>query len=73
MYEVGLWQIIQEVEAYELFYANAVDNQAIVIPETIDAIRGMNGLEASIVNSIRKTNKSSPKRVLKISVQNEFS
>lgn len=33
------------MEADELFYAHAVDNQAIVIPETIDAIRALTGIE----------------------------
>lgn len=39
MYEVALWQDMLKVEADELYYAYVVDNQAIVIPETMDAIR----------------------------------
>ena len=35
-----------------------VDNQAIVIPETIDAIRALTGIEKSAENSIKKTNES---------------
>jgi glyceraldehyde-3-phosphate dehydrogenase (NAD(P)) len=35
-----------------------VDNQAIVIPETIDAIRALTGLEKNAQNSIHKTNTS---------------
>ncbi len=58
MYEVALWQDMLKVEGDELFYAYVVDNQAIVIPETIDAIRALTGLEASADNSIRKTNVS---------------
>lgn len=51
LYEVGLWADMLRVEGSELFYAYMVDNQAIVIPETIDAIRalsrhGPNGAES---------------------------
>ena len=47
MYEVALWQDMLKVESDELFYAYVVDNQAIVIPETIDAIRALTGIEES--------------------------
>ena len=40
----------------ELFYAYMVDNQAIVIPETIDAIRAISGSEKDHTNSIAATN-----------------
>lgn len=58
MYEVALWKDMLKVVRDELFYAYVVDNQAIVIPETIDAIRALTGLEESADRSIRKTNKS---------------
>ena len=58
MYEVALWQDMLKVEGDELFYAYVVDNQAIVIPETIDAIRALTNLEKNAQNSIQKTNKS---------------
>jgi glyceraldehyde-3-phosphate dehydrogenase (NAD(P)) len=58
MYEVALWQDMLKVQGDELFYAYVVDNQAIVIPETIDAIRAMTEIEKDSENSIRKTNKS---------------
>ena len=58
MYEVALWQDMLTVVGDELFYAYLVDNQAIVIPETIDAIRALIGLETQAENSIRKTNES---------------
>lgn len=50
LYEVALWQDMLTVQEDELFYAYMVDNQAIVIPETIDAIRALTGLatEASV-------------------------
>ncbi|SHM89465.1 glyceraldehyde 3-phosphate dehydrogenase (NAD(P)+) [Cyclobacterium lianum] len=58
MYEVALWQDMLKVEGDELYYAYVVDNQAIVIPETIDAIRALTGIEKSAVSSIKKTNES---------------
>lgn len=41
LYEVALWADMLKVERSELFYGYMVDNQAIVIPETIDAIRAL--------------------------------
>lgn len=58
MYEVALWQDMLKVIGDELFYAYVVDNQAIVIPETIDAIRALTELETDAKESIRKTNES---------------
>jgi glyceraldehyde-3-phosphate dehydrogenase (NAD(P)) len=58
MYEVALWQDMLKVEGNELYYAYVVDNQAIVIPETIDAIRALTGIEIQAKKSIEKTNKS---------------
>jgi glyceraldehyde-3-phosphate dehydrogenase (NAD(P)+) (phosphorylating) len=40
----------------ELFYAYMVDNQAIVIPETIDAIRALAGTVRAANESIVRTN-----------------
>jgi glyceraldehyde-3-phosphate dehydrogenase (NAD(P)) len=56
MYEVALWEDMLKVVNDELFYAYIVDNQAIVIPETIDAIRSLTGIEKDAVKSIQKTN-----------------
>jgi glyceraldehyde-3-phosphate dehydrogenase (NAD(P)) len=58
MYEVALWQDMLKVIDDELFYAYVVDNQAIVIPETIDAIRALSGIEKNAEFSIAKTNDS---------------
>jgi glyceraldehyde-3-phosphate dehydrogenase (NAD(P)) len=44
------------VQADELFYAYMVDNQAIVIPETIDAIRALTGRATTAAESMAKTN-----------------
>ena len=56
LYEVALWEDMLKVEGDELFYAYMVDNQAIVIPETIDAIRALTKAEADGAASIARTN-----------------
>ncbi|MFA5669820.1 MAG: type II glyceraldehyde-3-phosphate dehydrogenase [Balneolaceae bacterium] len=58
MYEVAIWEDMLKVIGNELFYAYLVDNQAIVIPETIDAIRALTGIELDAQKSINKTNLS---------------
>jgi glyceraldehyde-3-phosphate dehydrogenase (NAD(P)) len=56
LYEVALWADMLQVQRDELFYAYMVDNQAIVIPETIDAIRALSGSVKDANESIAKTN-----------------
>jgi glyceraldehyde-3-phosphate dehydrogenase (NAD(P)) len=55
LYEVALWEDLLTVRGDEAFYAYMVDNQAIVIPETIDAIRALAG-ERDAEASIARTN-----------------
>jgi len=56
LYEVALWGDMLKVERDELFYGYMVDNQAIVIPETVDAIRALIGQVRDPRESIAKTN-----------------
>lgn len=56
LYEVALWADMLCVQGDELFYAYMVDNQAIVIPETIDAIRALSGTVRAANESILRTN-----------------
>ncbi len=58
MYEVAIWEDMLKVEGDELYYAYLVDNQAIVIPENIDAIRALIGIVQSAEKSISTTNKA---------------
>jgi glyceraldehyde-3-phosphate dehydrogenase (NAD(P)+) (phosphorylating) len=58
LYEVALWEDMLTVRGDEAFYAYLVDNQAIVVPETIDAIRALTGIETDANASIAKTNAS---------------
>ena len=55
MWEVGLWEDSLTVKDNELFYNYQVYNQAIVVPETIDAIRALTGVEKDGSKSIAKT------------------
>lgn len=56
LYEVAVWADMLTVEGREAFYGYMVDNQAIVIPDTIDAIRALTGRERDAEASIARTN-----------------
>lgn len=58
MWEVGLWADNLTVIGNELFYNYQVFNQAIVIPETIDAVRALSGTEPDGLVSIQRTDSS---------------
>jgi len=58
MWEVGLWENSLTVIGNELFYNYQVYNQAIVVPENIDAIRALTGIEKVAADSIAKTDRS---------------
>ena len=58
LYEVALWADMLRVQDDELFYAYMVDNQAIVVPETIDAIRALMEITADAAESIAMTNEA---------------
>jgi len=58
MYEVALWEDILTVAGNELFYTYTVDNQAVVIPENIDAIRALAGTVTEANESIALTDQT---------------
>jgi len=58
MWEVGLWEDVIEVNGDEVYYTYQVDNQAIVIPENIDAIRALAGTVEDAHESIRRTDEA---------------
>jgi glyceraldehyde-3-phosphate dehydrogenase (NAD(P)) len=43
MWEVALWEDVLTVNGREVYYTYQVDNQAIVVPENVDAIRALCG------------------------------
>lgn len=58
MWEVAVWQDVLSVQDSEAFLTYQVDNQAIVVPETIDAIRALTGTVRSPQESIATTDQS---------------
>lgn len=58
MWEVGLWEDSLTVKGAELFYNYQVYNQAIVVPETVDAVRALTGIEENGLRSIAKTDRA---------------
>jgi glyceraldehyde-3-phosphate dehydrogenase (NAD(P)) len=58
MWEVALFEEALAVQDGELFLTFQVHNEAIVIPETIDCIRAVTGLERDRAASIAKTDRS---------------
>ncbi|MDZ4745741.1 MAG: type II glyceraldehyde-3-phosphate dehydrogenase [bacterium] len=58
MWEVGIWEDGLTVVGNEVFYNYQVYNQAIVVPETIDAIRALSNLEPDARRSIAMTDRS---------------
>ena len=55
LWEVAVWEDSLGVEGTEVFLTYQVHNEAIVIPETIDAIRALTGLETDGARSVAKT------------------
>lgn len=58
MWEVGLWEDSLTVIDQEVFYNYQVYNQAIVVPETIDAVRALTGIETDARASIARTDRA---------------
>jgi len=58
MWEVGLWEDSLTLRGNEVFYNYQVYNQAIVVPEAIDAIRALTGIERDGRASIAQTDKA---------------
>ncbi|MEP0763184.1 MAG: hypothetical protein HRF48_10670 [Chloroflexota bacterium] len=55
MGEVGLWEDVLEVKGNEVYYTYQVDNQAIVVPESVDAIRALTESVQDGHESIQRT------------------
>ena len=58
LWEVGLWEDSLTVAGNEVFYTYQVYNQAIVVPETIDAIRALTSSERDGNESITRTDRA---------------
>ena len=55
LWEVALWADVLNVEGREAFYTYQVFNEAIVVPESIDAIRALTGIVTDAAESIALT------------------
>lgn len=58
MWEVAFWEDLLHVDGRDVAFYYQVHNEAIVIPENIDAIRAISGNENDSQKSILKTNRS---------------
>lgn len=58
MWEVALWEDILTVDGDQAYYTYQVDNQAIVIPETMDAIRALTEAVTAGAESIARTDEA---------------
>jgi glyceraldehyde-3-phosphate dehydrogenase (NAD(P)) len=56
MWEVGIWEDALAADEREAYLVFQVHNEAVTIPENIDAIRAMTGIETDGAKSIEKTN-----------------
>lgn len=55
MWEVAVWEDALAADEREVYLTYQVHNEAIVIPETIDCIRALSGIERNGATSIAKT------------------
>jgi len=58
MWEVAVWEDALAVDNREAYLTFQVHNEAIVIPENVDCIRALTGLEPDAARSIEKTDRS---------------
>lgn len=58
MWEVAVWEDLLTVDGDEAYLTYQVYNEAIVVPETIDAIRALTGTITDPAASIRRTDES---------------
>lgn len=58
MWEVAIWEDVLQVNKNELYYTYQVYNEAIVVPETIDAIRALTGIIGNGAESIKITDEA---------------
>jgi glyceraldehyde-3-phosphate dehydrogenase (NAD(P)) len=58
LWEVAVWENALAVDEREVYLTFQVHNESIVVPETIDCIRALTGIEREGMASIRKTDAS---------------
>lgn len=58
MWEVAVWEDALAVDNHEIYLTFQVHNEAIAIPENVDAVRALSGIETSGAASIEKTDRA---------------
>ncbi|MBM4241558.1 MAG: phosphorylating glyceraldehyde-3-phosphate dehydrogenase [Euryarchaeota archaeon] len=58
LFEIAVWKESLNIVEDELYYMQAIHQEADVVPENVDAIRAMLEIETDAQKSIEKTNKS---------------
>ncbi|MBI3945427.1 MAG: type II glyceraldehyde-3-phosphate dehydrogenase [Armatimonadetes bacterium] len=58
MWEVAVWEDALAADEREVYLSFQVHNEAITIPESVDCIRALTGIEADGAKSIAKTNRA---------------
>lgn len=58
MWEVAVWEDALAADEREVYLTFQVHNESIVVPETIDCIRALTGIERDAAASIRKTDQA---------------
>jgi len=58
MWEVAVWEDALSTDEREVYMTFQVHNEAIVVPESVDAVRSLTGLEKDWRVSVEKTNES---------------
>ena len=56
--EIAVWEESVNVRGGELFYMQAIHQESDIVPENVDAIRAMLGMESDSLASIKKTDKA---------------
>lgn len=58
MWEVAVWEDALAADEREVYLTFQVHNEAIVVPDTIDCIRALTGVETDAAASIARTDRS---------------
>jgi glyceraldehyde-3-phosphate dehydrogenase (NAD(P)) len=58
MWEVAVWQDVLTVDGDEAYFTYQVDNEAIVVPESVDAVRALTGAVEDGATSIAMTDEA---------------
>src|SRR5437867_6174130 len=58
MWEIAYWEDVLNVEDGEVNMVYQVHNESVVVPENVDAIRALTGLETNWERSVTKTNEA---------------